>query len=463
MSLGRQLEADTLNGNDSVRGIEGKAYAVLARAVDIRPGETRQLLAGCCGFMCVLCAYYLLRPLRDALGIAGGAGQLPWLFTATFVVMLAITPVFGAIAGRWPPARFVPLAYRFFSLNILAFSALFLLDVAPLLVARVFFVWLSVFNLFVVSVFWSVMADHFSIEQGKRLFGFIAAGGTAGALLGPALAAIASATFGIAALTIASALLLEIAVQGFRVLRRDDGRQDELIGVARHGNVRLDGSLLSGLSALLRDRYLAGIALYLLLHSFVSTVLYVEQGKIVAGAFPDTAGRTQFFAGIDLLVSVLALVTQTLLTGRLMRWLGVAAVLALLPLLGMAACAALAALPSTGMLALAQGVRRATDYALSRPARETLFTVLGRDAKYKAKNVIDTLVYRGGDAASGWLIATAAAAGIGFSAMTALMAPLTLAWVGLARWLARQQSARADGTATDNFPIGGKTDEPGKR
>lgn len=416
-------------------------HCMLRRAVVLRPEETAALLLGFAGFFCLLCAYYLLRPLRDAMGLVGGTGQLQWLFTATFVSMLALVPVFGALAARWPPRTFVPVVYRFFALNILAFGALFATGVQEVIVARVFFIWISVFNLFVVSVFWSVMADHFSSEQGKRLFGFIAAGGTAGSLLGPALTALLAGRYGIALLSVMAAALLEAAVQCFARLQAASG----------HGNAhrrndtaqRLGGGIFGGIGLILKDPYLLGIVLYLLLHSLASTLLYFEQGRIVAAGFADTAARAQFFALVDLGVAVLALLLQLFVSARLIRHAGIAVALMLLPLAALAACAALAVWPGVAMLAAVQVLRRAVDYAITRPAREALFTVVSREAKYKAKNVIDTVVYRGGDALSGWMFAGLAAAGLGFAGITAIFAPLTAVWAGLSLWLACGQGRRA--------------------
>jgi len=415
------------------------AARLLRRLVDVHPGETRALLAGFAYFFCLLSSYYLLRPLRDALGLVGGAGQLQWLFTATFIVMLLLVPVFGLLAQRWPPRRFIALIYRFFAGNILCFAALFAAGLHELAVSRVFFVWISVYNLFVVSIFWSVLADHFSSAQGRRLFGFIAAGGTAGALAGPALAALLAGSVGVAWLAALAALLLELALQCCRRLQRA-APGGEHATRRDHG---LGGGVLSGVQLVLRDRYLLGIVVYLLLHSFASTFLYFEQGRIVAAGLADTAARTRLFAGADFAVSCLSIVLQLGVTGRLLRRFGVAAGLALLPLAGIAAFGALAAWPTLMMLVAAQSARRAVDYALSRPAREVLFTVISREAKYKAKSVIETVVYRGGDAVSGWLAALAASAGIGPGGMALLWLAPTAGWLALSAWLARRQERLA--------------------
>lgn len=411
---------------------------LLRRLVDAQPGETGALLAGFAYFFCLLCGYYLLRPLRDALGLVGGPGQLQWLFTATFIVMLLLVPVFGLLAQRWPPRRFVAIIYRFFALNILGFGALFAAGVQELAVAQVFFVWISVYNLFVVSIFWSVLAEHFSSEQGRRLFGFIAAGGTAGALAGPALAALLSG-MGVAWLAVLAALLLELALQCCQWLQR----MAPSSGQAMRRRQPLGGEVLAGARLVWREPYLRGIVAYLMLHSFASTFLYFEQGRIVAASLADTAARTRLFATADLAVSCLSLLLQVAVTGRLLRRFGVVAGLLLLPAAAMAAFAAIAIWPTLAVLVAAQSLRRAVDYALSRPAREVLFTVLSREAKYKAKSVIETVVYRGGDALSGWLAALAASAGIGFGGVALLWLAPSAGWAALSAWLARRQERLA--------------------
>jgi ATP:ADP antiporter, AAA family len=462
-------------------------HRILNRIVEVRSQETSAVLFGFAYFFCLLCSYYLLRPLRDAMGLVGGIGKLPWLFTATFVSMLVLVPIFGAVASRWPPRRFVPYVYRFFAVNIVGFGVLFATGVQEIHVSRVFFVWISVFNLFVVSIFWSVLADHFKNEQGRRLFGFIAAGGTAGALAGPALAASLVVKFGVAMLTVAAALLLELAVQCFRRLADATASQIQAgesesqtkpmassgVGVAfptvtfpsvtlppprnsltRQHDTRIGGGIFSGITLIVRDRYLLGIVLYMLLHTFASTFLYFEQGRIVAATLSDTASRTRLFAIVDLAVSCLTIVLQVFVTGRLIRRFGVSAALILLPATGLLAFAGIAAWPILFMLVAAQGIRRSVDYAIVRPAREILFTVVSREAKYKAKSVIETVIYRGGDAVSGWIFTGLTAIGIGFSGVAIISTPLTAIWIGLAIWLGRRQEkqVRQDDNAYRSVP-----------
>src|SRR4051812_39314844 len=373
----------------------------LARVVVVRPGEMRALLWSFAYFFCLLAGYYVLRPLRDEMGIAGGVKNLQWLFTATFVVMLAAVPVFGAVVARLPRKRFVPLVYHFFVLNIAIFWILLTLDFEKVNVARVFFVWISVFNLFAVSVFWSFMADLWESGQGKRLFGFIAAGGSAGALLGPLVTVGLAVPLGPVNLLIIAAVLLELAVvcahrleaSAPKLSADSRGKEPAVIG----------GGWLSGIAMVLRSPYLGGIALWVSLLSLAGTFLYFQQANIVAAASDDPAVRTRIFATIDLAIGILTILVQFFATGRLIARFGVGAAAAALPFVFVLGFIALALSPALIIVIVFQALQRATNFALSNPAREVLFTVLDREEKYKAKNVIDIVVFRGADAASGWL------------------------------------------------------------
>lgn len=418
-----------------------RVHRLLGRMVAIEAHEVRATLLGFAWFCCLLSGYYLLRPLRDALGVVGGPQELRWLFTATFVAMLLLVPVFGWLVANFSPRRFVPFVYRFFALTLLAFGALLALHLDSAWLARSFFVWVSVFNLFVVSIFWSVLDDCFSSAQGRRLFGFIAAGGTLGTVVGPLLAAAAVTLFGPMVLALLAALLLELALRCFRGIYPAPGAMGEPAATARAR--ALGGGVWAGLALIVRSPYLLGICAYLLLHTAASTFLYFEQARIVADALPDTASRTRFFAGVDLGVSCLTLALQLLVSGRLMRRFGLVPCLALLPLVSAAALGALALAPTLAVLAGAQLLRRALDYAIARPAREVLFTVVRREEKYKAKNAIETLVYRGGDAVSGWLSSMLAALGVGVGGVALLAVPVAAGWGVLCVWLGRRQEQLA--------------------
>ena len=408
--------------------------------VKVLPAERTALMLGFAFHFCVLASYYLVRPLRDALGLEGGADKLQWLFTATFVVMLLMVPLFGVLVSRLPATRFVPLIYRLIALSMLVFGVLITNHIAPVAVGRVFFVWISIYNLFIVSIFWSVLVDRFSSEQGRRLFGFIAAGGTLGTFIGPLLAATMATNLGPVALTIAAAVLLESAVRCYRALLSRTASQS---GSRWLDERRMGGSMLAGITLILRSRYLMGLVLFMLLHTSAATLLYFEQGRIVAGSYADVSSRTQFFAVVDLIVSTLTLIFQLLLTAPLIRLIGIGGALVALPLATVVAFSAMALAPLPATVALAQGLRRAVEFAIVRPAREVLWTVVSREEKYKAKNVIETLVYRGGDAASGWLSAGLTALGAGFGLVAVVIVPFAGLWGWLCLWLARRQEQRA--------------------
>jgi AAA family ATP:ADP antiporter len=417
----------------------------ISRAVAVRPGEIQALLWSFAYFFCLLAGYYVLRPLRDEMGVAGGVRNLQWLFTATFVTMLAVVPVYGAVVARLPRRRFVPIVYHFFVANIAVFWLLLTFDIGKLQVARVFFVWISVFNLFAVSVFWSFMADLFTAERGKRLFGFIAAGGTAGALLGPAVTVVLSVPLGPANLLIVAALLLEGAVLCARRLESAAARLGSETAVpARPAG--LGGGWLSGIAMVLRSPYLAGVALWVAALSIAGTFLYFQQLNIVAAASDDPAVRTRIFATIDLAVGVLTLVVQCFATGRLIERFGVGAAAGFLPLVFAVGFLALAASPALAVVIAFQAIQRTANFAISNPAREVLFTVLAPEEKYKAKNVIDTVVFRGSDAVGGWLFAALRAVGLELSAISLASIPAAAAWLALSLLLGRAQERRGAGT-----------------
>jgi len=429
---------------------------LLARMVALRPGEGRALGWSFAYFFCLLAGYYVLRPLRDEMGIAGGVRNLQWLFTATFAAMLIAVPVFGAMVARLPRARFIPLIYHFFVANIVVFWLLLTFDLGKVQVARVFFVWISIFNLFAVSVFWSFMSDLYSSEQGKRLFGFVAAGGSAGALLGPALTVGLAAQLGPVNLLIIAALFLEFAV--LCVCRLESasapgataplkpatkGLSSPALRAQSEGDA-LGGGWLTGIAMVLRSPYLAGIALWVSLLSLAGTFLYFQQANIVAAASDDPAVRTRIFATIDLAIGLLTIIVQIVATGRLISRFGVGRAAALLPLVFALGFLMLAFSPMLLVVIVFQAIQRTANFAVSNPAREVLFTVVERDEKYKAKNVIDIVVFRGADALSGWMFAALRGAGMELSTISLATVPVTGAWLVLALALGRAQERRAE-------------------
>lgn len=414
----------------------------LARTFKVGAGEAPAVLWAFAYFFFLLCAYYILRPLRDEMGVAAGLANLQWLFTATFFVMLAATPAFGALVQRLPRRRFIPWVYRFFALSLIAFWILLRLDLERVYVARALFVWVSVFNLFVVTVFWGFMSERFGYERGRRLFGFIAAGGTAGALLGPLITAVAVVPLGPAQLLLISALLLEVATRCAGALDRISLPADPAgapADAAGQTDQAIGGSAWAGLTEILRSRYLMLICAHVALLSLTSTFLYFQQAAIVAGAFDSPAERTRVFALIDLSVGLATLSVQLLLTGRLLTRFGAGVALAALAMVTAAGFALLAVAPMLAVIIGFQASKRATEFALANPARETLFTVLSREQMYKAKSFIDTTVFRGADAASGWVYTGLRQALQDAAQVAWLAAAVALGWVVMVIRLGRMQ------------------------
>lgn len=419
---------------------EGPGSRLLRRLVSVRREEIPALLWSCAYFFALLASYMIIRPLREEMGVTGGVANLPWLFTGSLVTMLVVHPPFAALVAHLPRRRFVATAYRFFLANLLLFYLLS--QVVPqeqrIWLGRVFFVWTSVFNLFVVSVFWGFMADVFTPEQGARLFGFIGLGGTLGGIAGSTLTVGLAPRIGPTNLLLLSAVLLELAtlcagrVGGAAAALPRDGVRSPAGGEAVIG-----GSVLAGISHVARSPYLLGICVYMLLFTVGSTVLYFQQAQF-ASAIDDPGRRTAFFARLDQAVQILTLATQAFFTGRILTRLGVTATLGLLPALSVAGFLALGATNTVAVFVAFQVLRRAGEFALAKPAREVLYTVVSREDKYKAKNLIDTFVYRAGDQVGAWSYTLLASLGVGAAGIALLAAPLAAAWLGISLWLGRR-------------------------
>lgn len=388
---------------------------------------------------CGLCSFYILRPLRDAMGVAGGVDGLPWLFSATFVVMLAAVPVYSWVVARFGRRTIVPLVYRFCALVLLGFVAAFgLLDgAAQVWTARSFFVWTAVYNLLVVSVFWELMADLWRRDQGERLFGLVAAGGSAGALLGPLLTAALVPKLGASALVLLAALFLEGAIVCARGLMRSfrTGSEEHVQKAMSMDARPIGGGAMAAFVLIARSPRLRGISLWILLLTTTATFAYFEQARIVKAAIADPAERTALFAKADFAVNAISVALQGLAVGRIIPRLGVGWTLAALPILSLVGFAVLAASPVLAVLIGFQVLRRAADFSLAKPAREVLFTHLDREQRYKSKAFIDAAVYRGGDLLSGWIYAGLAAAGMTVGAIALSAAPVAVWWALLGRRL----------------------------
>ncbi|HMJ24733.1 MAG TPA: MFS transporter, partial [Pyrinomonadaceae bacterium] len=352
---------------------------LLRKAVDVRAEEVRALVLGFIYYFLILSSYYVIRPIRDDFGAAGGIENLPWMFTGTLVVMLIANALFAALVAKFSRRRFIPIAYRFLIANLLVFLVL-LITISKgnqVWVGRAFFIWTSVFNLFVISVFWAFMVDVFSTDQGKRLFGFISVGGTLGAIVGAAITASLVRKVGTINLLLICAVLLELSAQCVRIFPHTG----PAIRKETKAEAPVGGRIWAGIVHNIRSPYLLGISSYMLLYAITSTLLYFQQVGIAASAYPDRAARTAFFAQIDLVVNVLTILCQALLTGRLLKWFGVGVTLAILPALSVLGFTTMGVAPTIVVLVVFLTMRRAGNFAIARPARETLFTVLPREDK----------------------------------------------------------------------------------
>ncbi|RPI12954.1 MAG: MFS transporter [Ignavibacteriae bacterium] len=407
-------------------------YLYLKRWFLIEKYELAALVYSFIFFFTLLSTNYILRPFRDEMGIAGGIENLPWLFTATFISMLTVVPIFAWLTKRYPRKRFLPYVYIFFTLNILTFYVLFNLGFDHAVLARIFFVWLSVFNVFVVSVFWSFMIDVYTNEQSKRLFGIIAAGGSAGAIAGPAIAASLSVPLGpVNLLLIAAGMLLFSTVCIFSLVSWSKKFQLKNISNGSGEDINqkpIGGGILDGIKAVFTSRYLLGICLLIICYSSVSTFLYFEQANIVRDTIKDSAQRTALFASIDLATNIIAISSQLFVTNRFIKKFGLAILLAFIPVLDIIGLLTLSIATVLPVLIVVQVIHRAGEFSLSRPGREVLYTVTSRKERYKAKNFIDTAVYRGSDALISWVFAGLTGIGFGLSAMALFAVPIAAIW-----------------------------------
>ena len=408
------------------------------RMVALEEGEFAPAVLSALYFFCLLFGYFMLRPLRDAMGLAGGVDSLRLLFLGTLGVMVVANLVFAAVASRVSRRVFVPLVYGFGVACLVGFLLAFLVvgEGGSKTVGNVFYVWLSVFNLMATTVFWGFMADVFTKAQAARLFGFIAVGGTAGAICGSAWTGLLAGTLGTVGLFAGAAALILVA--GGLAIVLDAIAMSRGMGSPHHAMARapLGGTSWQGVVDVARSPYLLGIAGYVAAFTVLSTLLYFEKARIVEAFTEGTEARAQLMAWIELGGQSLTVLLQVFLTGRLMRRFGVGALLAVVPVVTIIGFVGLAAAPVLLVLAIFEAIRRACHYALSKPARETLFTVVPRADKYKAKGIIDTFVYRGGDTVG--TVADAALAMIGLAAAW-LAVPLGAASLLLGVWLGRRE------------------------
>jgi ATP:ADP antiporter, AAA family len=426
--------------------------AALQRYLNVRREEIAPVLASGLFFFCVLTALMVVRPAREALGMQRGIEAIRWLFIGTAVVTLAVNPAFGWLVSRFRRLQFITATYLFFALSLLVFYGL--LVFAPEAIGetsgQVFYVWFSVFNLFVAMVFWALMADRFSLEQSKRLFAIIAVGGTLGAIAGPWLASLLAQPFGTPSLLLVSVAFLCLGVAAAWLVAwlqpepaHAAGSDDPEAPPAVRESAVIGGSAWEGIRATLRSPYLLGISAYVLIVAIMGTFIYFTRLEMVAALGDDLDLRTAVFARIDLIVQVTTLVLQALVAGHLMKRLGVPVTLALLPITAALGFVGLAIAGSLAVLVLFDAAFRAVQRAIMRPARETLFTVVPREDKYKSKAFIDTFVHRGGDVVGAQTDGLLARFGLGLVALASLAVPLAILWGALGIWLGRAQQRHA--------------------
>lgn len=429
----------------------------LSEIFHIRREERVPVLLGVLFFFVVMAALMLLRPAREALGMQRGIDQVRWLFIGTAVVTLMVNPVFGWMVSHFRRIRFISATYGFFATSLMVFWAILVFAPAAIGVTtgQVFYVWFSVFNLFSVMVFWALLTDRFTFEQSRRFFPLIAAGGTTGAIFGPWLASQLAEPFGTPVLLpVAGGFLLLAIGIAWALTHVLPDRVDEYSRRAAKEDEQavIGGSAWAGFRSVFRSGYLMGIAAYVVILAIVLTFIYFTRLQMVAALGDDVDGRTALFARLDMITQIATLVMQLCITGFLMKRVGVALTLALLPVTVMLGFIGLAVIGSLTMLVALDAASKAVQRAVMRPARETLFTVVNREDKYKAKAFIDTFVYRGGDVIGAQVEELLKSLGLGLVALTSLVVPLSAGWALLGIWLGRREAERSGRNPPDSHP-----------
>ena len=435
-------------GSNSDSGVLDKLFGF----VQVNRDERAAFSWACLWFATLLGGYYMVRPVRDALGSVGGGKDLKWLFTAVFVTMLVVVPMYSQLVSRFRRRVFVPVVYRFLIFNLVLFvlALKFAGDAHQIYVARIFFVWVSVYVLFAMSLFWSVMADSFTSDQGKRLFGMMAGCGTLGALLGSAFAGNMVGRLGISNLLMFPAVLMEVGLWCYRRLEASQTISNITAQQSATG-----GNPFAGFLHVAKSPYLLSICGYILLTALCGTSLYLTQAEIVTDAFPDPNTRVQVFAWLDFSVQSLTIALQLIVVGRLMKF-SLPLTLTVLPVVYLLSFMAIGFSRTLWVLVPGVVLTRAVVYGITVPAQGVLFTVVSREDKYKAKNVIDTIVTRGGDALAGQVGNQLRAAGTALSVISWVMVPVALVWTFLAWRLGRNGLKKSQlMVASDQ-----KTDEP---
>ena len=424
----------------------------LSKFVNVKPGEIKALLVSCLYFYLVLCAYYIFRPIRNEMTIANGIENIQWLLLLSMLVLIAVMPIFGWITGRFKTRQFMAYCTLFFAANLVVFFFLFNVEQRPVWVSRTFFVWVNVFNMFIVSLFWSFMNDVYSRLQSRRLFAFIASGGTLGALTGPVITNLLVDNFGLGFLLLISAFVLAASVFCINwLIKWENTEFDPDADTGSPHTVKdesLEGSIWDGFMLIIKSPYLIGICVFVALYAISLTFVMIYQAELIEVTYVDPIERTKIFSLIDFAATAITLVLQILVTSNLIRWIGFRSTFLLIPLGITIGFIFLAANPILTVTMILTIFRRAGDYAIMKPAREMLFSVVSREEKYRCKNFIDTAILRSGDTTGAWLLTGAKALGASASAIPLIGVAMGVAWCSVAYWLGTQYNSLSGEQAT---------------
>ena len=427
---------------------ETSENSILSAIFGVRRHELVAVAWSFAYFFCVLSSYYIIRPVREEMAVGGGPNTIPFLFIGTFVTMIFATSAFGWVASRYPRRTFLPWVYLFFISNILIFWAVFSqargAGADYVWLGRVFFVWLSVFNLFVVSVFWSFMADIYTREQGRRLFGFITSGGSIGAIIGGVATSSLVTNIGFQHLLPISAALLMVAVLCIGRLRDwvHKEHEDELDETVE-SEKPLGGNPFAGITHLFSSKYFLAIALMSLAASLLGTALYMFRAELIGAAILDPDERIRFFSNMNIASNILATFSQMFLVKQVVTRFGIGRSLFLFPLASIVGFAVLAMEPTLIVVAVLDIVRRGLGFGFAKPSTDMLYSVVTPEEKYKTKNAIDTAIYRGGDVVGTWTIRLLSVVGLGIAGIAIVMVPIAGISAVVALWLGREYKRKA--------------------
>jgi AAA family ATP:ADP antiporter len=419
---------------------------LIEKYTSIQPTEKKIVFWSFLYFFMLLASYFILKPLRDEMGIVNGASNMQWLFSGSFITMLVVIPIFGYVTSRYKIGSVLTFSYLFLILNIVLFYFFFKENTLGSIFPVTFFIWLSVFNLFTISLFWSFMVDSFTNDQSKRLFGIISAGGSLGAISGSLISSTLSEK-GIGNMFLVALILLSISLIALQmILRLQNKKQDDnrIISRGFKNTLLKKSSILSGIRLVWDSKYLKGLCLFIILYTTISTFLYFEQANIIENTIDNSSKRIQYFSNMDLITNSLAIFGQLFLTNKFIKQFGLSITLCIIPLLLTFGFIILSTNLTLSVVAVLLVLHRVGNYILMRPGREILYTVCNREEKYKAKNFIDTAVYRSGDTVSGWAFALLISLGFGLPLITIIAIPILIIWGYIGYKLGKRHSANSE-------------------